>query len=90
MSQEIKEKCDDVLEYEFRASELIDELVNSYDLEQVEDTMLQSIKELIQRVEDPEREMTCYILAYQVGRAMESEKILEFSEDKVQQLKQGR
>ena len=90
MSKEIKSKCDDILEHEFRASELIDDLVSNYELEQVEDIMLQSIKELIARVEDPEREMTCYILAYQVGRAMESEKILAFSEDKVDKFRQGR
>jgi hypothetical protein len=90
MTEEIKSKCDDVLEHEFRASETIDELVNEHDIDVVEREMLKSIKELIARVNNPDREMTCYVLAYQIGRALESEEILAFAEDKVQDLKQGR
>lgn len=90
MTDTTKDKCDKVLEYEFRASEIIDELLQEEDQKEVEREMLTSIKELLGKVEDPNRRMTVYVLAYQIGRAMESETLLEFSEEKVQQFTQGR
>jgi len=87
MTDEIREMCDDILEYEFRSSELIQDLVRDNPVDVVEDEMLDAIKELLGRVEDPERVMTCYMLAYQIGRAMESQRIIDFAEDGVNSLK---
>lgn len=84
MNDEIKQKCDDVLKHELKASELIEEVIRESDPDVSEDAMLQAVRDLLAKVEDPEREMTIYILAYRIGRVMESDKLVAFSEDKVE------
>jgi hypothetical protein len=90
MTDELQEKCDDILEYEFRAHEMIDDVINNYGKDNVESCMLNSVEELLSKVEDPERVMACYVLAYQLGRAIESEMLIEYANEGVEQFKRGR
>ena len=89
MSKTLQEKCDEIIEYEFRAHELVDEVSRNNDLSEIEDAMVNSINELIQKVDTEERVLACYILMYQLGRAFESERLLTIAGEKVEEFKMG-
>jgi len=87
MTDELKDKTDEVLEYEFRSHELIKDITENYRQENVEQAIIESVEDLLERVDTSDREAACYILAYQLGRAIESDKLVAYADEKVQELK---
>lgn len=66
------ELAEDVIRNELKAAEAMDDLVNDYSNEEINEAMEEVLGTLIENVEDPSREASIYQLIYTIGQRIGS------------------
>lgn len=83
-----KDTAKEVLRHELKASEELESLMSNNEWDEVDSALLEVASELIERADDEQRSKTILIILFRVGRAIESESVVRFSKEHLEEWKQ--
>lgn len=86
---DLEDKLRDMLKYEMKSSEIVEEVVSNYDLDEINSTMSDVATDVLSNIEDPDREKTFYILLYRLGKSFDSDSMINFAKESLEEYVDG-
>lgn len=83
-----KDTAKEVLRHELEASEELESLMDNNEWDEIDSALLEVASDLIERADDEQRTKTILIILFRVGRAIESEPVVRFSKEHLEEWKQ--
>ena len=80
-NQDVKELCRDVMKNGLLLAERTEELAGNYSGQQVEDTMVETMQDMLSNAEDPGRQQRIIMLSANIGQRLGADKILQFAQE---------
>jgi len=82
-----KEFAEEVLRHELKANEALDSLVNEYSYEEVDDVLVETAADLVDKTQNKERSKTILIICFRIGQGIESERLVRFAKEHLEEWK---
>jgi len=80
-----RELAQNVLRHELKANEELEELVEENDWGDAEEALLSVGAELVDNAENEQRTKTILVILFQIGQGTESERIVSFAKDHLEE-----
>lgn len=84
-----RDKCADVIKSEIESSEHMVELISDHEKEEIEESCIDVCNDLMEATDNTRRIKVMFTTALQIGRAIESETLVEFGAKGLKKFEDG-
>lgn len=77
VDEDVLERSRNVFKCELQAAEEIEDLIEEYETKEIAEAMQEVVSDLVEKVEDRDREGKIYLLTHQIGQSVNSEAMAE-------------